>query len=69
MEEILELVDTMTNEQELFCLQTHMETGDEIRAVFDLGKLELKEYLESLKDFDFTECKIRDKGEVENVEQ
>jgi hypothetical protein len=69
MEEIFNLIDTMTSEQELFCLQTHMETGDEIRAVFDLGKLELKEYLKSLKDFDFTECKIRDKGAVEDVKQ
>lgn len=66
MNELFELIDTMTAEQELFCIQKHIETGEEIRAVFELGKLEMKEYLESLEGFEFIDCKLRNIGEVEN---
>ena len=66
MEEILELVDSMTSEQELFCIQKHIETGEEIRAVFDLHRIELKEYLESLEGFELSECRLQDKGTVED---
>ena len=66
MEELFNLIDTMTSEQELFCIQKDIETGEEIKAVFELGKLEMKEYLASLEGFEFIDCKLRDIGEVED---
>lgn len=66
MEELFNLIDTMTSEQELFCIQKNIETGEEMNAVFELGKLEMKEYLSSLEGFEFIDCKLRTIGEVEN---
>ena len=67
MEKIFELINKITDKQELFCIQHNIETKENIYAVIDLHKDDIIPYLESLEGFEFIDCKLQDKVEQEGA--